>query len=859
MTTPVFCCGVECGQQASISGVGQHWTLNGTGSISTGTVRNGARSLRLNPTAGLADSATPALTSSSLWVARVAIRFTTLPGANADLITIGDGVVGGVAFKQSDSSLYPCSVSGGVITFGAGGFAVTTGAWYVVDLKYDGTANTMDVQVNATPLTQHSNAALTGARTVIHLGNTIATGTYDVFFDDILVSQTSADYPIGDGYVNHFVPTSDGTHTATTTTIVKGTIAAPTAGGNVAGSTDVFNWVNGVPLLGGATDNTRLVNHQTAASTLYAEVIFGPAPGISTPTTGPRAVEVITADREATTATGDFSVKLNDNGTESVVIARGVVAGVITDRYATKQFATAPSTGVAWTSTRFNALRVRFGYASDATPDQYWRGVMVEAEFAAVAAAVRPAQNSDFPTPVGWNPATRWQQVFHGWIKGTQLNLGVPERPPPGLAESTAQHDWPNPSGWHDAFRIPSVLRNGHLWPTQLTLGVPQPAVQSPFGQDDWPNPVRSTFHIGHQGFIGVRSPYFPFPNALPDELGATNDQPNPIPRDYRVPYAGWTNKSAYFPLPQPEPTSLGQTDDQPVPLGWSSVYRNPATLRDGWVQGTNYNLLPIGPQPFAQDDWPNPLPRDFRVPFQGWANKPAYFPPPNAMPFERGETNDQPNPLPRDHRVSYQGFVQPNRTLGIPSAPFGQDDWPNPIPRDYRVAYQGFVQPNRTLGIAVQPAFHQTEWPNPLGWQYRWPAVIRDGFIGRPGINLLPPAVVVVLPFRQLDWPNPRRRSWVAFVPPVQPQSHPNTSIPVVPSARIVAVQTDFPFVWFSKVDCAEAEDLSVQFSWQTYTGSSSYSTGVRTTQSVGEAIIAATSVSGRVTMVVIEVISHA
>jgi hypothetical protein len=289
----------------------------------------------------------------------------------------------GVVFRQVDSKLYIGNVSPRNT-----GIPVTTGVWYRIDMRTDYTtlgSTKIDAQIDGVALTQVVFAAAT-APTAVFLGSQ-AVASADLFFDDFIMSTTTGDYPIGPGHVDQFVPVSDGTHTATTTTIVKGTLAAPTAGGNVAGATDVFNWVNAVPILGGATDNTRLVNQQTAGTGLYAEVKFGPAPGVSTPTVGPRAVEVITADQEATTATCDFTAKINDNGTESVIVARGVVAGVASDRFATKQFAVAPTTSGPWNANSsgnaaFNNLKARWGYASDATPDLYWRGIMVEAEFA---------------------------------------------------------------------------------------------------------------------------------------------------------------------------------------------------------------------------------------------------------------------------------------------------------------------------------------------------------------------------------------------------------------------------------------------------------------------------------------------
>ncbi len=383
--TPVFCCGFECGQTGS---VGQHWAALFTGSsISTTIKRNGERAGRINFTANNAGVLETTVTSSNIFVIRTYIYFTTLPTVSLALIRI-DGTALSVGFKASDSKIYPVDVA--AFTFGSAGFAITTNRWYMIDCKFNTSTNphTLDVSVDGVSLTQQTKGVAGTSSTLIDIGvaNTESGNPtdIDVYFDDFILSNTTGDYPIGNGAVRHFVPTSDGTHTATTTTIVKGTIATP-VGANVAGNTDAFNWVNGVPLLGGASDNTRLINQQTAGTTLYAEVVFGPAPNVPTPRVAPRAVEVITADREATTASGDFTVKLNDNGTENTVFASGAAAGTVTDKYKRKHYATAP-TGGAWTvvsgAGNFNNIRARFGYASDATPDQYWRGIMIEAEFA---------------------------------------------------------------------------------------------------------------------------------------------------------------------------------------------------------------------------------------------------------------------------------------------------------------------------------------------------------------------------------------------------------------------------------------------------------------------------------------------
>lgn len=369
--TPVFCCGMECGV------TGGHITLSGSASFVTASPLSGLRSVRFNTSASQAAITTVGTFGAGLQVARVRIKFTTLP--NADCIIISNSQAGtttGSIFKSADSKIYAQSAG----TAGATGIAVTTGVEYIIDTRINTTtagAWAIDVRVNDVACGQAtSNSSANVLAAAIVLGPQ-ANVTTDFLVDDLLVSVTTGDYPLGAGKVLSFVPNADGTHTSTGTNIVKGTIAAPTGGGAItSGTTDAFNRVNARPILGGVSDNTFLINHQTNASTEYCEVAFEDTVEVNPP----RAVEILTADREAATTTGNFATKLNDNGTESDIVNRGTVAGVTTDRYATKQFATMVGGG-AWTLARFNGLKARFGYSSDATPDQYWRGIMIEAEF----------------------------------------------------------------------------------------------------------------------------------------------------------------------------------------------------------------------------------------------------------------------------------------------------------------------------------------------------------------------------------------------------------------------------------------------------------------------------------------------
>jgi hypothetical protein len=125
-------------------------------------------------------------------------------------------------------------------------------------------------------------------------------------------------------------------------------------------------------------------------ATDYVECIFGPAPGISTPTTAPRAVEVICGINQAGTGAGNMEIRLNDNGTTDVVYTATGVAGIVVatgQQFKRKHYAAGPAG--AWViggggNGDFTDLRIRFGSpaALDVNPDQYFGCAMIEAEFA---------------------------------------------------------------------------------------------------------------------------------------------------------------------------------------------------------------------------------------------------------------------------------------------------------------------------------------------------------------------------------------------------------------------------------------------------------------------------------------------
>jgi len=339
-------------------------------------VRNGARSLRINSTAETGQALGAITTSTLVLVWRFYIRFASPPTSDCMLCYEGVGGGGncGVGFKSSDSSIYAANnVSTPV--FGASGVPVTTGIWYRIDAKIDSSGNPRltDVQVDGIPCGQNSLSLASSSITQINLGSS-ASETFDIYYDDFIRSNTAGDYPIGEGYVNHFVPTSDGTHNIAGADDFELTLTGTDIRN---GDNTAFEMVNDVPVDSSLGDWINLTAPPNATD--YVEIVFGPAPDILVPTVAPRSVEFIAAFHAAAVQTNNLRIAYRDNGGGTQDDVRNATIGSESIIYIRKQYAAIPGGG-AWTPTAFADSRARC-YSSDANPDPRVDSYMIEAEF----------------------------------------------------------------------------------------------------------------------------------------------------------------------------------------------------------------------------------------------------------------------------------------------------------------------------------------------------------------------------------------------------------------------------------------------------------------------------------------------
>jgi hypothetical protein len=367
---------------------------SGTLSFDTTTPRSGTRCLQFAGTAASfsrADLVAGGIVAaaSRIFIGRCYIRFpSSLPSKDALFsycVNVGTTVLIGFAFNQALGTIECATTTSaaGAFTFAGGGVAVVADTWYRIDYQVRTDANpwTADARVDGVAVTQASiaNAAANPAIFAFGVYGEGGTGAITVRFDDLAISQTDGDYPIGPGYVNHFTPTSDGAHniagaddferTSTGTDITNAT-------------TDAYELVNDVPLETVATDFIRIIAPPNATD--YVEVVFGPAAGISTPTTAPRVVSMVVGHHSAGTAANNLRVALRDNdgGTQADVFSKDISDTAMA--WSRLSFTTIPGS-TAWTVTAFNNLRARC-YSSDAADDPLVDGYILEGEWAEVVA-----------------------------------------------------------------------------------------------------------------------------------------------------------------------------------------------------------------------------------------------------------------------------------------------------------------------------------------------------------------------------------------------------------------------------------------------------------------------------------------
>lgn len=353
----VFLTGLE---QGVISAPGVFDTVVGTGVSADGGVRrHGSYSLRVAPNYASAYATADLDGSGSTAVVRFAMRLAALPTTTANLFAVS---VSGGATVSTAILLY--DAPGGVfaVRWGMSGSVVLgtvapdPGTWQVIEMRVSvASPHVLEWRIDAVDQPTASAANPAQSVVAVNFGTGFTNVSYTANFDDVIVSRTAADYPIGNGMVLALAPDGMGAHNR-----------ADRFRNNDNTSIDAASWtrVDEVP----ATSSADYVKQTTRNNASYVEFTFA-----DTAETCINAVGALVAYHSADTATSNGKASIFSGAVESVVYS-GDMSGT-TLRY--RRAVVSPAGG-AWTASLVSALVARVGYSTDVNPNPYWDALLLE-------------------------------------------------------------------------------------------------------------------------------------------------------------------------------------------------------------------------------------------------------------------------------------------------------------------------------------------------------------------------------------------------------------------------------------------------------------------------------------------------
>jgi hypothetical protein len=330
--------------------------------VQSTTKRSGAYALRIYPGSSTACYITRNV-SSSVLVGRIYVRWEDLPTVNHIIVrgmTASQVCYIYYDYNSGNPRLYAL-VNGSTPQYSATGI-LAADTWFRIDFRFDASTGTttIDWQIEGSPQTQATRTVAANTFSIFNIGMTTAS-VADFCVDDVFLSATSGDYPIGEGSVVGLSPSGAGTSS-------PGSNIKDDAGNVVNDSTNPANAeLDDVPL-DGATD---YIQQDGGASSIYAEATLAD----TTKGTINGAIGIIAYQSSSATANSASTRVLDEDSAEQVIYTG--------DMSETSQFyksAVIPAPAGGWDQAAVNALRVRVGFATDYDGIPRWHGFMVEVD-----------------------------------------------------------------------------------------------------------------------------------------------------------------------------------------------------------------------------------------------------------------------------------------------------------------------------------------------------------------------------------------------------------------------------------------------------------------------------------------------
>jgi hypothetical protein len=386
----VWMTGLEHGVSSTISGQPFAYGSNGnsTDSGPDSTIkRSGNYSLRMHPTGSSIVYRDRVVGPTSVLVERFYLRLDSLPASNVRELA---GIYTTTYTGKSGSPRYAAhlgyNASSAKLTMELNTSTpgtpvqatvpVTPGDWHLIEVRYDvasgapygaNTTHKADWRVDGVdePQVTLANRPSTYVNEVTW-GTTFTPDAFAANYDDLLLSQTASNYPIGDGRILRLGPNdSSGPHSGVQNfKDVENGVASDIGPTTWMGLTDVPFAVPG-----------RHIAQINNSSTSYVQLGFDDTvePCI-------RAVAGWVAwDPQNTRLDNNGTTKVVDGSSERVIFS-GKMSYTSTQPWIRTSIVQ-PSSG-NWTADEVNGLVARVGYSTDTSPRPWWDALMLEYEAA---------------------------------------------------------------------------------------------------------------------------------------------------------------------------------------------------------------------------------------------------------------------------------------------------------------------------------------------------------------------------------------------------------------------------------------------------------------------------------------------
>jgi hypothetical protein len=246
----------------------------------------------------------------------------------------------------------------------SGAFSAAT--WYSFDIRYNVGTNprTAEWRVDDVAQANVTSAEATAANvTTVQLGADSGTSA-NMYFDDVMASSTSADYPLGDLRVSPLA--LDGMGTSNNPPSFQNN-------DNTAINATSYTRLDETPM----TSLVDYIKQVTQNNARYIEMTFA-----DTTQGCIHGVSAVLAYHGAGTANNTGKTSIFDGTTERIVYS-----GAMNVTALNYKSLLVPPIAVPWSQAALNGLKVRVGYSSDNNPLPFWDAVLLEYGWRAPAPA----------------------------------------------------------------------------------------------------------------------------------------------------------------------------------------------------------------------------------------------------------------------------------------------------------------------------------------------------------------------------------------------------------------------------------------------------------------------------------------